>query len=192
MIALAAVLVLFNVGSVLWAQLGQQEAQQQTGVVEQQRDQAVGQAASLAEQIKAACTSGELPVPLCDQAEQVAATPVPGPVGPRGIPGETGSTGPVGPAGPSGAAGEPGETGPAGPAGEDGRDGVDGVAGRDGEPGPAGPAGPEGPPGPAGEDGEDGAPPASFSITIGQDTYVCARDNADDSAPTYSCSIEQP
>jgi hypothetical protein len=91
----AAVMVVFLVGSVLWAQLGQQQAQDDKGVVEQQRDQVAeqrdakaAQAQSLAEQIKAACADGSLVGPVCEQAEQIAATPVPteppvpGPQGP--------------------------------------------------------------------------------------------------------------
>lgn len=93
----AAAAVLFLVGSVLWAQFGQQQAVDQTGVVEQQRDAvteerdaAAGQAQSLAEQIRAACSSGDLAGPVCEQAERVATTPVPpapGPTGPEGQPG---------------------------------------------------------------------------------------------------------
>lgn len=94
----SAVMVLFLVGSVLWAQFGQQQAQDQTGQVAQerdavadQRDAAAGQAKSLAEQIKVACTDGSLAGPVCEQAAAVAETPVPpvpGPIGPTG-PGPT-------------------------------------------------------------------------------------------------------
>lgn len=80
----AAAAVLFLVGSVLWAQFGQQQAVDQTGVVEQQRDAvteerdaAEGQAQSLAEQIRAACSAGDLGGPVCEQAAAVAETPVP-------------------------------------------------------------------------------------------------------------------
>jgi hypothetical protein len=86
LLALAAVAVLFIVGSVLWAQAGQQAAQQQTGVVEQQRDSAVAEKVSLAEQIKAACAAGDLRGPICDQAADVAATPVPSATGAAGRP----------------------------------------------------------------------------------------------------------
>ena len=82
----SGVMVLFLVGSVLWAQFGRQQAQDETGQVAQQRDQvaeqrdaAAGQAQSLAEQIKAACSSGDLVGPVCEQAEQVAAAPAPPP-----------------------------------------------------------------------------------------------------------------
>lgn len=87
LLALAAAAVLFIVGSVLWAQAGQQAAQQQTGVVEQQRDDERAVKLSLAEQITAACGAGDLHGPVCEQAEQVAATPVPGSTGAQGVPG---------------------------------------------------------------------------------------------------------
>lgn len=96
-LAAASALLVFLVGSVLWAQFGQQQAQDATGVVEQQRDEVAeqrdstaAQAASLAEQIKAACRDGSLHGAVCEQAEQVAATPVPpvpGPIGPEGLQG---------------------------------------------------------------------------------------------------------
>lgn len=79
-----AAAMLFLVGSVLWAQFGQQQAVDQTGVVEQQRDAVTeqrdataAQAQSLAAQIRAACTSGDLGGPVCEQAAAVAETPVP-------------------------------------------------------------------------------------------------------------------
>lgn len=215
LLAGSAIAVLFIVGSALWAQLGQQQAQQQTGVVEQQRDVASGQAQSLAAQIKTACASGDLQGPICEQAKDVAATPVPGPAGPQGTPGQAGQAGQAGPAGetgpvgPTGVAGEPGSTGPAGPAGPAGANGQDGSDGRDGEPGPAGPRGetgpqgPAGPAGPAGADGKDGAdstvpgpqgppgsPPAEFSWpdpVVPTVTHTCVRSGGEDSSPTYAC-----
>lgn len=86
-IGVAAIAVLFLLGSVFVAQLGRQEARDQTGAVEQQRDATAAQAQSLAEQIKAACRDGSLAGPICTQAAQVAAEPIPGPQGPRGEPG---------------------------------------------------------------------------------------------------------
>lgn len=96
LVVTAALLVIFLAGSVLWAQRGQQQAQDLTGVVAQERDTAATQrdataarAASLAEQIKAACREGTLQGPVCEQAEEVAASPVPpvpGPIGPAGPP----------------------------------------------------------------------------------------------------------
>ena len=95
MLAAAAVAVAFLAGSVLWAQLGQQEAEDQTGVVEQQRDATAAQAQNLAAQIQAACASGELTGVVCAQAERVAAEPVPP------VPGPVGPIGPLGPQGPA-------------------------------------------------------------------------------------------
>jgi hypothetical protein len=198
LLGLAVAAVVFLAGSVFAAQLWRQEAQDLTGVVEQQRDATAAQAASLAEQIQAECAAGTLTVAVCQQAAVVAATPIPGPTGPQGIPGQAGEPGtagepgPAGSAGPTGEAGEPGVAGTDGRDGLDGRDGTDGVDGRDGDPGPTGPSGEPGPAGADGRDGEDGAPPASFSIDIDEDTYLCSRDNTDDAAPTYSCSTGAP
>lgn len=208
-LAATAAMVVFLVGSVVWANLGQQQAQDATGVVEQQRDDTAAQAKILAEQIKTVCADPTLADQIraaCEQAEQVAATPVPGPAGPVGEPGAAGAEGPQGvpgEPGPKGDPGEPGPTGAPGPGGAPGLDGADGPpgatgprgpqgdqgpAGSDGEPGPAGPKGDPGetgPQGPAGADGEDGALPESFSMDIGDDTYVCSRDG---DSPTYTCS----
>jgi hypothetical protein len=87
MVWIAVGLVVFLAGSVLWARVAQQQAQNETGAVEQQRDQTAAQAASLAEQITAACSSGELTGPVCQQAEQVAQTPVPPAAPVTGAPG---------------------------------------------------------------------------------------------------------
>src|SRR5690606_12800904 len=85
------VMVLFLLGSVLWAQLGQQAAQVETGQVAQERDAKAAQAQSLAEQIRTACADGSLTGPVCVEAEQVtqetSTPPAPGPEGPRGEPG---------------------------------------------------------------------------------------------------------
>lgn len=94
LIALGAVAVMFLAWSFITAQQGREEAQEQTGVVEQQRDATAAQARDLAAQIKVACTSGALQGPVCEQAEQVAETPVPTPQ--PGIPGDPGDPGPPG------------------------------------------------------------------------------------------------
>jgi hypothetical protein len=90
LIALAALLVMFQAYSTVRAQWGQEDAQTTTAVVEQQRDGAAAQAASLASQIKTECADGTLTGPLCEQAEKVADAPVPGPIGPIGPSGEPG------------------------------------------------------------------------------------------------------
>lgn len=82
LLAVAAAVVLFLAGSVVNAQFGQQEAETQQETAEQQRDATAEQARTLAEQIQAACASGDLTGPVCQQAAEVAATPVPEPVGP--------------------------------------------------------------------------------------------------------------
>jgi hypothetical protein len=84
LITLAALLVVFQAYQVVRAQWGQEEAQSTTAVVEQQRDGAAAQAASLASQIKTECADGTLTGPLCEQAEKVAAAPIPGPAGADG------------------------------------------------------------------------------------------------------------
>lgn len=198
LLALAAAGVLFIVGSVLWAQAGQQAAQQQTGVVERQRDAAAGQAQSLAEQIKTACTAGDLHGAVCDQAEQVAATPVPGPTGPRGATGDQGATGVPGPAGSQGAQGpqgvpggqgSPGPTGAAGADGSNGDPGPQGDRGAQGEPGRQGEQGPRGDEGPPGPQGEPGAPPDSYTMQFSDGTtQTCSRSGGSDTAPTYACA----
>lgn len=198
----AAAAVLFLAGSVLAAQLGRDAAQTQTGVVEQQRDATAAQAASLAEQIKAACAAGELAGAVCQQAEQVAAEPVVGPVGPQGIPGASGVPGPVGPAGPMGPQGPAGPQGPVGPTGApgpggadgtDGNDGQDGTDGAPGEPGQPGEPGAPGQEGPRGSDGQDGSPATSYTMTFpGGSTQTCTRTGGPDTAPTYTCSAVVP
>lgn len=123
-------------------------------------------AASLAEQVQAACddpTVDTADIPeICRQAEDVATDPtvVTGPQGPPGRPGRDstvpGPPGPPGrdstvpgPVGPMGEPGLPGDIGPAGPAGADST-----------VPGPEGPAGPAGAdstvPGPQGNPGPTG------------------------------------
>lgn len=195
-VLIAAAAVLFLVGSVIIAQLGRDAAQTETGVVEQQRDGAAAQAASLASQIQAECAQGVLTGPVCEQAERVAAEPIPGPAGPRGDPGAQGGLGPTGPAGPTGPQGPAGPTGPqgpAGPAGEpgpggvdgtDGQNGSDGTPGQDGQPGAPGDTGPPGPAGPP------GTPPDSYTMRFPDNTtQTCTRDaGSPATAPTYTCT----
>ena len=87
--AVMALLVSAQTWSALQSQRGETSAQSetasaqsQTAVVEQQRDATAAQASLLAEQIKAACRDADLAGPVCQQADQVAAEPVPGPQGP--------------------------------------------------------------------------------------------------------------
>lgn len=171
---------------------------------------------TLAEQVKQACSTGQLVIDdrnLCEKANQIAAAPaelVPGPPGPQGANGADGANGPAGPAGVTGAPGvdgsdstvpgPPGPVGPQGPQGEVGPVGATGPVGpagstTPGPPGPQGPAGdtgPAGPPGPAGEDGEDGAngtSPSSFTFTdrFGA-TYTCTPNPPGSS--TFTCASD--
>lgn len=173
---------------------------------EAQRDSAVGQVVSLADQIQDECAAGRLAGPICSDAARAKADPVPGPRGPEGVAGPPGRAGPAGVAGadgdpgPPGLTGPPGPEGPEGPPGDPGSDGVPGSPGAPGDSvtGPAGPAGPPGPVGPAGEPGPagppgaagtSGSPPAAWTFTDGDGvTYTCTRSNSDDTAPTYSCN----
>lgn len=170
---------------------------------------------TLAEQVKQACSTGQLVVDdrnLCEKANQIAAAPaelVPGPPGPAGADGRDGVDGVDGEPGPPGPGGPPGPQGDTGAAGSDGANGSDGLNGVDGSPGPAGPpgamgpqgpAGPAGadstvpgPPGPQGEQGPDGEPgapgpaPESFTFTdrTGM-TYTCTPNPPGSS--TYTCA----
>lgn len=112
----------------------------QAVTVQQQRDTAVAETVSLAEQIQAECDTGRLAGSVCGRADEIVAQPVVGERGPTGPTGRTGDPGPIGPAGADSTV--PGPSGPAGAAGQVGADGVDGA---DGEPGPSGPQGPPGP-----------------------------------------------
>ena len=89
--------------------------------VARERDVAVADQRSLAEEVHAACTAGGAAAAglsgACQRAAQVVTNPIPGL---RGIPGKTGPTGP------QGERGERGEVGPPGPAGQVGQDGKDG------------------------------------------------------------------
>jgi hypothetical protein len=181
----------------------------------QRGEVAQSNAQTLAEQVKQACSSGQLVVDdrnLCEKAGQIAASPdrlVPGPPGPQGVDGKEGKDGA------SGAVGVPGRDstvpGPAstipGPAGRDGIDGrpgadstVPGLAGPPGAdsttPGPAGkdstvpgPAGPAGPQGPPGANGTNGTSPSSFTFTdrLGM-TYTCTPNPPGSS--TYTCASD--
>jgi hypothetical protein len=199
LIVVAAVAILFLVGSVLYARFGQtaaqtqtQEAQGKTQVVEGQRDAAGAQAAGLAVQIQSACNAKQLSGPVCQTANAVAANPIPGPIGPRGDTGATGSVGPVGPvgpAGPVGPVGPPGPAGPAGPAGGQGVAGTDGANGANGTNGADGGTGPAGPAGPTGAAGRDGSPAQSTTYTYPDgSTQTCTRSGGTDVDPTYTCS----
>jgi hypothetical protein len=199
LLVLAAAAVVFLFASVFAAQLGRQEARDQTGAVEQQRDATAAQARSLAAQIRTECREGDLVGPVCQQADEVAAEPIPGPEGPRGRQGESGPVGPPGPAGPEGPVGQvgpPGPSGPPGPGGVDGSDGSDGVDGASGPRGPAGERGQAGPPGADGEngtDGRDGSPAASYTMTFSDgSTQTCTRSGGTDMAPTYTCAAPVP
>lgn len=133
-------------------------------------------AISLAEQIEAACSSGEIPrtEPICWSADQVKAqiAPVEGP------------RGPVGPQGPQGEPGPPGQSPeclaePSRCRGDDGQNGADGQTVQ----GPPGPTGEPGPPGTAGQ------PPVSWTVDRGDSIETCNREPEFDPAnPRYTCS----
>lgn len=190
---IAALLVIAVAWGAVAAGSGKEDA-------EAQRDSAVGQVVSLADQIQDECAAGRLAGPICSDAARAKADPVPGPRGPAGDEGPAGPPGPPGPRGSDGDPGPPGLTGPPGPQGDPGEAGTDGAPGADGSPGdsitgptgPAGPPGPVGPPGPAGPSGPaggNGSPPAAWTFTDADGvTYTCTRSNSDDTAPTYSCA----
>lgn len=77
LIAVAALAVAFLMVSIVSAQVGRQDT-------EQQRDATAAQAKTLADQIKTECGSGRLTGPVCATAYEVARDPIPGPEGPRG------------------------------------------------------------------------------------------------------------
>lgn len=120
-------------------------------------DVASTNAVTLAEQVKQACTTGQLVIDdrnLCSKAAEISESPaslVAGPPGPKGDKGEPGARGPAG-----------ADSTVPGPKGDPGADGAAGANGADSTvPGPAGPAGANGAdstvPGPAGPPGRDGA-----------------------------------
>lgn len=178
----------------------------------QSNEVSTSNAQTLAEQVKQACSTGQLVIDdrnLCEKAAQIAASPtelVPGPPGPRGNDGNDGDTGPTGPAGPpgrdstvagpAGPGGPPGPQGDAGTVGATGAQGPQGMAGLDSTvPGPQGPqgvAGPAGPPGANGtdgDDGDDGQTPTSFRFTDRTGaTYTCTPNPPGSS--TYTCSSD--
>lgn len=125
-------------------------------------DVASSNALTLAEQVKQACSTGQLVIDdrnLCAKAEEISQAPavqVAGPPGPKGDKGETGAPGrdstvpgPKGDPGDDGADGAPGADstvpGPVGLAGADST--VPGPKGDPGGPGPKGDKGDAGPPG---------------------------------------------
>lgn len=161
------------------------------------------QASSLAEQIKIECATGRLGGPVCQQAADVAAQPVPVP-GPAGEPGPTGAPGAPGARGERGFPGVPGTPGPPGasPAclseptqcrGADGRDGVDGKDGV-GKDGVDGQDGRNGADGRNGVDGRDGSPAHTMTKHYKDgSTETCARiEGSPDTAPDYDCKIADP
>jgi len=143
------------------------------------------QASTLAEQVKTECDRGRLVGPICAQAIQVAANPLPGPQGDPGRTGDRGSTGAAGTPGKDGAAGRDGVNGKDGVAGKDGADGRNGLPGKDGTDGAAGKDG---------ADGKDGAPPSGWSTTHSDGSVeTCVRDADSPAAtPTYSCTTSEP
>lgn len=122
-------------------------------------------AASLAEQVQAACQDPESEIlvgdeDICDYAQKVADDPAPvTPATPRdGIDGKDGEDGSDGRPGATGAPGTDGENGTAGRDGKDGANGLDGkpTNGTAGAPGAPGEPGKDGAPGIPGKDGAPG------------------------------------
>jgi len=155
------------------------------------------QAQGLADQIRAECDAGRLAGPICVQAADVQADPVPGP---RGVPGEPGVPGRPGDPGesiqgPAGPRGEPGEAGRPGSPGAPGSPGSPGEPGADGADGDSiqGPAGPKGDTGDPGQPGADGSPATGFTIN-GADGSVmqCDRSGGSDTTPIYDCAYTTP
>jgi len=157
-------------------------------------DNSSANAAALAEEVKQACTRGDVLVDsqsVCPRANKVAdnpTQPLPGPKGDpgergqRGEPGLPGLTGPAGPAGPKGETGDPGTPG------ADGQPGIDGQPGATGKEGPAGQPGTQGVPGPAGERGPG---PESWTYTDANNiTYQCTP--YPPGALTYKCAPTTP
>lgn len=187
-LALAAVGLLAAVTLVVLSLIDRQDAvtadanraQTQTAL-----DETAAQAKSLAEQIRDECAAGRLTGPVCVEAADVAATPVPTPVRPvdgrDGVNGRDGVDGQTPPClstaeqckGPPGAAGQ------AGADGQPGQNGADGRPGADGQPGAPGPTGP---------------PPAGFTIVEDTGTTKrCTRDpGSPDAAATYTCTAAGP
>lgn len=165
----------------------------------QQTEQALGntaaQAQSLADQIGAECAAHRLAGPVCQQAAEVQATPIPGPTGAPGMPGDPGATGPrglTGAMGPEGKPGPPGATGPPGesiqgPPGESvqGQPGADGANGADGK---------DGKDGADGRDGIDGSPAQSYTThhTDGSVEQCTRREGSPPTAPVYDCANTTP
>lgn len=208
LLAIAAVGVVYLTGASVYSTWSENQAEERAAASQAQEQRAEKETKALAEQVLAACkkpSTDPILQPLCQQASEVAARPIPGPegdVGPRGEVGPPGPRGPVGPIGPVGPVGPPG---PPGPPGASGSDGSDGTPGATGPRGPEGPAGPQGPPGEDGADGADGADgsdgadgedgepgyPESFSFTYGsggpigrEATYVCTDPDGD---RRYTC-----
>jgi hypothetical protein len=172
----------------------------------QRSEVSASNAATLAEQVRQACNTGQLVIDdrnLCEKADQIASSPgelVPGPPGPQGADGKDGSQGPAGPQGADGADSTvPGPVGSQGPRGADGPAGATGLQGPPGSPGingadstVPGPQGPQGPAGAAGADGADGADgksPSSITFTDKTGTTYTCTPNPPGSS-TYTCATD--
>lgn len=187
-IAVFVLALLFLVGSVVWSNLGRDtataqkdQATGQLGATIDQRDEEAIKRRQLANDVRAACDAKDLTGPVCQQADQAAHAPLPGPIGQPGspgLPGTPGSPGQPGTPGVPGSVGEPGQPGGPGQPGQQGQPGspgqtgqpgsvgqpgspgqpgTPGDVGQPGQPGQQGPAGPQGEPGPAGPAGQNGA-----------------------------------
>lgn len=162
----------------------------------QQTEQALGntaaQAVSLADQIAAECAAHRLTGPVCQQAAEVQATPIPGPAGAPGSPGQPGVMGPRGLPGAIGPEGKPGPPGATGPPGES----IQGPPGESvqGQPGANGADGRPGQNGANGRDGVDGSPAQGYTAhhADGSVEHCTRRGDSPPTAPVYDCVYTTP
>lgn len=175
-------------------------AWRESGVQQEEKQQAQTEKFNLAQQIASACKDPQngldesTALRLCRDAATIVRE---GPQGAQGVPGATGAQGPQGLQGIQGirgfdgAQGEKGDVGDTGPQGLPGPQGDPGPAGPQGETGATGPQGDTGAVGPQGPAGTDGQPPFSWVVFSegGQIIESCVRaDPFDPAAPTYTCT----
>jgi hypothetical protein len=152
---------------------------------------------TLAQQVSAACKSGDLEIEeqreLCDNAEAVIDEEDPESLtGPEGPQGPQGVTGIQGPRGFPGLKGDTGPRGERGPPGENGGQGDSGLPGQNGAAGPQGPQGEPGPPGPKGDQGPQGSTGVTNVETVGCEgpliQSITANYNAETQTVVITCS----
>lgn len=173
-------------------------AWRESGVQQEEKQQAQVEKFNLAQQIAVACKDPSMDESMSDRLCKDAATIVrEGPQGAQGVPGATGPQGVQGTQGLQGIQGirgfdgATGATGASGVDGINGLNGIDGTNGVDGAPGKDGVDGKDGAAGIAGTDGADGQPPFSWTVfnENGDVRETCTRaDPFDPAAPTYTCT----